>query len=356
MYKPYQSQYYEIMNNIKKAPRKIGESRIGPINSRFFETLRVDVRKEFPLMDIKWLKFSNILHELLWFVKGDTNTKYLSNNGCNIWNDDAYRYYNEKYVPLGCPKLTNDEFSEKVKAREIYIYKTPKDENEECAYIYGDLDRIYGKQWRNFNGKTDQLQNCIDKLKTNPDDRRMIVSAHNPTDLEEGNVGLPSCHNFFQFYTEEISYVERMTIAKHRGCEIEDVEKRYVNIWFNIRSNDWFLGQPYNMPSYAILLMMVGKLVNMIPKELVCSAVDAHLYKEHFKPAEIWDQRYNEIVDNVLNSKEEVNTSDIYFNLLCQSKLEISDREINSIDEFTYDDFDLSNYDPQPYIKAKLLT
>jgi len=352
MLKSYQNQYADILLKLLKMPRKVGDSRIGKINSRFVETIRVDLRKEFPLMDIKWLKFSNILHELLWFVRGDNNIKYLADNECKIWNDDAYRYYNEKYVPLGCPEISKEDFIIKaMNSEQITITDDPYDK----PYKYGDLDRIYGKQWREFNGKTDQLQNCIHKLKTNPDDRRMIISGHNPTDLEDNIVGLPSCHNFFQFYTEEIPYEEKELIAENRGCSINDVEDRYINVWFNIRSNDWFLGQPYNMPSYSILLKMIGKLVNMIPKEVVCTAIDTHLYHKHIKPSDIWLNRFEHILDEyrIGETGNILTVDDVTF---CRSKLNIKDKEYKSINDFEFNDFVLLDYEPQPYIKAELLT
>jgi thymidylate synthase len=350
-FKPYQTQYVEILNRLINNPDKNIQSRIGKVRSRFVEIIRVNLLEEFPLMDIKNIKFSNILHELLWFIKGDTSVNYLYKNNCNIWNDDAFRYYNEKYVLLGAPKLTKEEFLIRVEDK-VKFYYSSKDE-EHCVddYCYGDLDRVYGKQWRSFNGKTDQLQNCITTLMKNPDDRRMIVTAHNPSDIEDNIVGLPSCHNMFQFYTIPLNIFERTKIANttypdiitkwdEKRLDLHEIPKHYISIWFNIRSNDFFLGQPYNMASYALLLNIIANIVNMIPNEIVCTAIDCHLYEEHIPAAVEYINRYNNLHAE---------------NLLCKSKLNIK-RKLNSIDDIVVDDFELLNYSPQPFIKAPLLT
>lgn len=363
--KSYQSQYASILQNLISSPRKKTSSRIGDIHSNFVEQIRVDLTKEFPLMDIKKLKFSNILHELLWFIKGDTNIKYLIENDCHIWTDDAFRYYKEKYSPCRVNssngqlplemEISKEDFVEKVlEGAKIY--------NADGVYTYGDLDRVYGLQWRKFNGQTDQLQNCINTLKTNPSDRRMIVTAHNPTDIENRVVGLPSCHNYFQFYTEPISDETRLEMAKplYGDLTIEELDeyiipKYYLNVYVNIRSNDWFLGQPYNMPSYALLLMMVGRVVGMIPKEIVMNAVDAHLYTAHIEAAQKWLDRYYQILDdnNVGETGVELTPSDVTF---CKSGVRFKTAAPRSIDDFTFEDFELLNYFPQSYIYAPLLT
>lgn len=352
MIKSYQEQYSEILRKLINEPQKIVESRVGKVRSRFVEQIRVDVRKEFPLMELKKIKFSNILHELLWFVRGESNIKYLRDNQCLIWDGDAYRYYQEKYSNYSKNKLTKEEFLEKVMNEDTMYYPDtnvnhPYDKYS--IYRFGDLDRIYGFQWRRFNGKTDQLGDCINKLNLSPDDRRMIVSAHNPTDLKNNQVGLPSCHNYFQFYSEPIELSQRYIICidklgiistKEEDLDAFNVPKRYLSIFVNIRSNDWFLGQPYNMASYTVLLKMIAQLTNMIPKEVVINAVDAHLYEEHLEPALKFLKRYEEV--------EGMNT-------FCKSKLFI-DTEVLDIDDFEEKHFKLKNYTPQSYIKAKLLT
>lgn len=336
-YLTYQDQYALILEELLFSPYKTVESRNGKINSVFKRDISVDLTKEFPLMEIKWLKFSNILKELLWFYYGKSNIKELIENNCNIWNDDAYKYYNRKYVPLGCPEITKESF----------IIKTLNGERFRLGvneyYVYGDMDRVYGVQWRDFNGKTDQISNVIETLKTNPESRRMVVTAHNPSDIEDNNVGLPSCHNMFQLYTIPISDDERYELYYNKtnkrttnesDLDKENIPRYYVNIWFNLRSNDWFLGQPYNMASYSILLYMIAQEVNMIPKFVESSIIDCHLYTEHIKPSKKWLERY---ANMKINSES----------TLCKSNL-IMDVDFNKIR--------IDNYNPQSYIKAKLLT
>ncbi len=350
MSKPYQVQYYNILNDLIENPTKIGDSRIGKINSRFAEQIRVDLKKEFPLQDIKSIKPSNIIHELLWMIKGDTNIKYLVENGCNIWTDDAYRYYKEKYTPQ--PKdekqlnldleLTKEQFIEKVLNGDVLKYDViPLNRilgRESKEYTYGDLDRVYGLQWRNFNGKTDQLQNCIDTLKTNPDDRRMIVTAHNPTDIENDNVGLPSCHNLFQFYT---------TKNEDGG--------RVLSTFVNIRSSDFFLGNPYNVAQYALLTHIIARIVGMDVGELVINSVDTHLYHAHFDAAKTWINRFDKICDdNYVNYGHGGYVGDLYDILGCPTKLKLN--HLDNIDNIKFDDIKMTNYSPQGFIKAPLLT
>jgi thymidylate synthase len=368
----YQSQYARILNELIENPLKKRPSRIGDIHGRFVEIMRVDLQEEFPLMDIKKIQFSNIMHELLWFIAGDTHIKYLIENGCNIWTDDAYRYYKEKQESMKAEyikiygdgadvdgKKPNDKF--KPLDKETFIELAKKEKNR-----WGELGRVYGKQWREFNGQTDQLQNCINTLLKNPDDRRMIVVAHNPTDIENGIVGLPSCHNMFQFHTVPLSFEERLAIKKERfpidTQELDTEEKLdrygipkfYLNLWFNIRSNDFFLGQPYNMASYALLVHIIANIVNMIPKEVVCTAIDCHLYDVHFEAAQEYLRRYYKLLeDNYIGKNVNLlNENDITF---CKAKLNIK-RKLTSIDDVNANDIELINYYPQSYIKAPLLT
>ena len=327
--KSYQGQYGRILRKLINEPHKVGNSRIGNINSRFCEQIRINLKKEFPLQEIKKIKFSNIIHELLWMIKGNTNVKYLIKNNCGIWTDDALRFYKEMFDD---ENITKDEFIENVLNESGII---GYDINNR-SYKYGDLFRIYGFNWRNFNGKTDQLQNCINTLLNNPDDRRMIVTAHNPTDIEEKNVGLPSCHNMFQFYT---------TINKDGS--------RNLSCFVNIRSNDWFLGQPYNAAQYALLIHIIANIVNMKVDELVINAVDAHLYHAHFDAANEWLERYNKIVNKIFdNFNVGEKFEDTTYSL---AKLKIN-KNLTNIDDLNFEDFNIKNYNSQSMIKAKLLT
>ena len=368
MTQSYQTQYANILQRLLNNPKKERPSRVGDVYSNFVELIRVDLEKEFPLMDLKKIKFSNILHELLWFIRGDTHIQYLIENGCNIWTDDAYRYYKEKFNRLTIGDITGELFNESFEelTKEEFIQKA-----KEGHAVFGELDRIYGKQWRHFNHKTDQLQNCINTLLTNPDDRRMIVSAHNPTDLEEGIVGLPSCHNMFQFYTMPMTIEERRrywletTNSKYEmkdfdteeeeqdNYDFDNVPRFKLNLWFNVRSQDMFLGNPYNVASYALLNYIVANIVNMVPSEVVCTAIDCHLYKKHIPAAEEWLKRHNEVQ---YESKGRAIGSWLFEEkTFCKSILKIK-RKLTSIDDVKADDFELLNYNPQSYIKAPLLT
>ena len=342
----YQDQYANITKRLIESPKKIGDSRIGKINSNFVETLRIDLQKEFPIMDIKWIKFSNVVHELLWMLRGETNPKYLIKNGCHIWTDDAYRYYKEKYSPQLKHKRINS-FTKQIPieletdiSKEEFVKRVLVGENlfvdkYSDSYTYGDLDKIYGYQWRRFNDETDQVQNVLDKLKSNPDDRRMIIIGHNPTDLERGDVGLPACHNYMQFYTK-----------------VGEDGRRKLSVHCHIRSNDWFLGQPYNVIQYALITHIFAKLRDMDVDELVITATDAHLYHIHFEPAKIWLKRYDDL--RLIQESPDWNEEPID-KTYCKAKIEIIGEQ-KSIDDFQFEDFILTDYKPQPYIKAQLLS
>lgn len=338
--KSYQQQYYNILTKLVNMPTKTTDSRVGDTNSNFVDIIRINLQEEFPLMEIKKLKFNNILHELLWFISGNTNIKYLYDNNCHIWDDDAYRYYKDKVS-----KANNDSlFKSDILSKEEFLNNVKKG-----VTGFGEMDRIYGFNWRKFNGVTDQLSNVIKTLKTNPSDRRMIITGLNPTDIEQEIVGLPACHNMMQFYTKPLSYDDRrmMIITKYGfGAYNNDdnpdnynIPEYYINLWYNVRSQDFFLGNPYNVASYSILLYIIGKITNMVPNELVTTMIDNHLYTEHIEPANEWLNRYE-------------NIGDLGY---CNSKLVING-DIKSIDDITFDKFELQNYKPNSYIKAKLLT
>lgn len=387
--KPYQIQYYETLTELLTNPDKEVKTRVGDAKSRFSEKMKIDLRHEFPLMDIKQTSFKNIYVELLWFIAGNTNIKFLVDNKCFIWNDDAFRWYNEKYVALGAPKLDKDIWLEKVKAEEkLVLLKHGKLDDgrkwvKEVPHTYGDLDIVYGRQWRAFGGKVDQLANVINKLKTDPDDRRMIITAHNPADIADGNVGLPSCHNYMQFYTQPIELNQRVQYAVtnnlmtaelqeladkyvfykfgKRKIEITNetlsdiylkldevgVPRRYISVLVNIRSNDFFLGNPYNIASYGLLVSMVGQCVNMIPLILSCEMVDCHLYETHVEPANEWIKRFEELIADTKN-----NDLDRFY---CDAKLKINPN-IKEIDKFTLQDCSVENYKSLGKIEAQLLT
>jgi thymidylate synthase len=255
------------------------------------------MKEGFPLLTTKKMAWKTMVTELLWFLRGDTNIKYLVDNGCHIWNGDAIKNY-EKYngeIDWG-PFVTKEEaFVEKIKT------------DNEFAKKWGELGPIYGRQWRQWGGLQDltdddkpiyldQIQNLISELKTNPDSRRLMVSAWNVGELNQ--MVLPPCHYGFQIYTRELSESERVEFyyKKHDigrvGNKItkfvldhDNIPTRAISLMWNQRSVDTFLGLPFNIASYALLLEIIAKAVNMIPDELIGNLGDVHLYNNHIEQA-----------------------------------------------------------------------
>ena len=245
------------------------------------------------------MAIKTMMTELKWFLKGDTNIKYLVDNGCNIWNGDAYKAFKSTFSPM--PGIqsslpSQEEFINKIKT------------NDEFAEKWGDLGPIYGKQWREWSpvageinkGGKDQIKELIKNLKENPDSRRLMVSAWNVGEL--GEVVLPPCHYGFQCYTHELSYKERYKIwfrnnyetgMEYNSDSIPNFEdeyytptpKRTLSLMWNQRSVDTFLGLPFNIASYGTLLQLIADECNMIAGELIGNLGDTHLYKNHIQQA-----------------------------------------------------------------------
>jgi thymidylate synthase len=265
--------------------------------------IRHNMKEGFPLLTTKKMAWKSIVTELLWFLRGDTNIKFLVDNDCYIWDGDAFKNFMNKSI--GNPDLIWN------KEQFINLIKT----DNEFAKNWGGLGPIYGKQWRSWDyedysytnddvypkTKTiDQIANLISELETNPDSRRLMVSAWNVADLEQ--MVLPPCHYGFQVYTRELSLTERrnlVTPEMHRQIytggdsstlshpEIDQwgVPKRAISLMWNQRSVDTFLGLPFNIASYALLLEIIAKLVNMVPDELIGNLGDVHLYNNHLEQA-----------------------------------------------------------------------
>jgi thymidylate synthase len=249
------------------------------------------------------MAWKTMVVELLWFLRGDTNIKFLVDNGCNIWNGDAFKNYISKTNEYkGDWPDTMDEFIERIKT------------DDEFAKKWGELGSIYGKQWRSWGEWAtidvpkkvlkpgiDQIANLINDLKTNPDSRRLLVSAWNPSDLD--SCVLPPCHYGFQVYTRELSIYERAKIyakknntevkidttndytALHLYYTISNIPTRAISLMWNQRSADLFLGIPFNIASYGLLLEIIATSVNMIPDELIGNLGDVHLYNNHIEQA-----------------------------------------------------------------------
>jgi len=252
---------HDILTNGVKKQDRTGTGTI----SVFGRQIRHDMRSGFPLLTTKKMPFKTIVTELLWFLRGDTNIKFLVDNGCNIWNGDAYKNYLNEHLPeLGT--LTMDEFIALIK------------QNEKPAFHeLGELGPIYGKQWRSWEGlnsNTDQIKNLINDLKNNPDSRRLMVNAWNVGELR--NMVLPPCHYGFQVYTRPTTREEKITNpGKYRA----------ISLMWNQRSVDTFLGLPFNIASYGLLLEIIAREVNMMPDQLIGNLGDVHLYNNHIEQA-----------------------------------------------------------------------
>lgn len=292
-------QYIDILRKIFDTGVE-KETRAGKTKSIFGEQIKIDLKEGFPLLTTKKVFYKGVFHELLWFLKGETNIKYLVENGVNIWNDDAYRYFKTIYADSN---ISKEEFLKNV----INSEKTGN-------YIFGDLGPVYGKQWRSFgyNGK-DQIMEIIEKLKTNPNDRRMLCVAYNPDMVD--SMALPPCHVMFQFYTREL----------------ED-GKVGLSCMYTMRSNDIGLGWSFNVASYALLTYMIAKLVNMVPDELIASLGDCHIYTNHI---------------DALKEQMKRNGSDIVPKLVIHGNQK-------TIEDFKYEDFEIIDYHPDPPIKMQL--
>ncbi|MCR5461789.1 MAG: thymidylate synthase [bacterium] len=257
--------------------------------SYFGYQTRYNLNEGFPLLTTKKVFLKGIIHELLWFISGDTNIKYLVDNNVKIWNEWAYEKYKKEPVFKG---ETMDEFIEKIR------------ESKEFADKYGDLGPVYGRQWRNFNG-VDQLEKLITNLKKNPDSRRHIISAWNPAEVD--NMALPPCHSFMQFYV----------VNNKLSCQLYQ------------RSADVFLGVPFNIASYSLFTMMIAQVCGFELGDFVHTFGDVHIYSNHMEQIKLQLSR----------EPRKLPTMKINPN-------------VKSIYDFKYEDFELEGYDPHPAIKG----
>jgi thymidylate synthase len=267
-------QYQELLQTILDQGVDKSDRTGTGTKSIFGYTIRHNMQDGFPLLTTKKMAVKTMMTELKWFLKGDTNIKYLVDNGCNIWNGDAYKNYASiECNPPHDHSLSMNEFINKIKTDDVF------------AKQWGELGPIYGKQWRNLGGRktdgfiefesnnysedikgVDQIANLINDLKTNPDSRRLMVSAWNVSELDE--MVLPPCHYGFQVYT------------RTDGSGV-----RYISLMWNQRSVDTLLGLPFNIASYGTLLLLLAQEVNMIPEHLIGSLGDVHLYSNHIEQA-----------------------------------------------------------------------
>lgn len=353
--KQYQDLLRDILENGVKKDDRTGTGTI----SVFGRQIRHKMSEGFPIITTKKMAWKGIVTELLWFLKGDTNIKYLLENGCHIWDGDAWKNYKNKAFLDGSIPTTKEEFIERIKT------------DDEFAKEWGELGPIYGAQWRSWRtGKTvaightgthnifgekviDQISNLINDLKTNPDSRRLMVSAWNPAELD--SMTLPPCHYGFQLYTKELSYKERYRIwfsnNYQTGFEYDDsshvefndpywtpTPERSISLMWNQRSLDAPLGFPFNITSYSLLLIIIGRIVNMVPDEIIGNFGDAHIYLNQ-----------EEGIREQLK-RESFNLP----KLSISSKVDFSGTIDNMLSSCTKDDFALVGYISHPAIKIPL--
>ena len=421
--KTYQDLLQDILDNgVEKKDR----TQTGTI-SVFGRQIRHDMKDGFPLLTTKKMPFKTIVTELLWFLRGDTNIKFLVDNNCHIWDGDAFKNFMTKSE--GDPDViwNQEQFINKIKT------------DDEFAKKWGGLGKIYGFQWRNWgkknvinydlenvkssdkvkvmdlirdggdyskydvkvtyqNNSIDQIQNLINDLRTNPDSRRLMVNAWNVGELDQ--MVLPPCHYGFQVYTRELSLEERvklfsknvdgehlMKYADSDGLDVwneilnkHNIPTRAISLMFNMRSVDTFLGLPFNIASYGLLLEIIAKEVNMVPDELIGNLGDVHLYSNHIEQAKeqigrkytheertellkqaMGEERYDKAVDELMpfggGLSEYYDSYKIPYTTREPYRLPTLVMVTNpdlKFDEYVYDNLKLVNYQSHPTIKAPL--
>ena len=295
-------QYHDLLIHILENGVQKGDRTGTGTKSIFGYQMRFDLQKGFPLLTTKKVFHRGIFHELLWFLKGETNIQYLVQNKVGIWNEWPFQsYLRENNLVDKFPK-GSDEWKVELKA---FVQKIAEDDG--FARKWGDLGPVYGKQWRDFEG-VDQITQLIADIKKNPNSRRLLVSAWNPKDIPVMiKSGLPPCHTVFQFYVAEGKL----------SCQLYQ------------RSADVFLGVPFNIASYALLVHMVAQVCDLEVGEFIHTFGDAHIYNNHVEQVELQMTRdFKDLPTLKLNPK------------------------VTSIFDFTMDDIEVLNYDPHAAIKG----
>lgn len=359
-------QYHELLKTIKekgtyKPPAR--ENMPGTL-SLFGYQNRYDLQNGFPILTTKKVNFKHIVVELLWFLKGDTNVKYLIDNGCNIWNEDAYNYYKKKYPKS---EIKFDDFIDFIKnpltetgLPRILFFEQPADN-----YTLGDCGKQYGWLWRKWDGgfndglgnyypnDVDQIKDLIKGLKSNPMGRRHIVTAWNPSTLDD--MALNACHAFVQFNCRLLSDEQRKVLfLKQNAVSSKDKElldttdydnveipRYYLDCQMYQRSADSFLGVPYNIASYALLTHILAKICNMVPGDFIHSFGDVHIYDNHMEAVDEILTRTPTELPTLVHMK-----TDDFWKVF----------DVSLFGHLDYGDFLLENYNPQSLIKAKLST
>ena len=397
--KDYQALLQDILDNGHQKGDRTGTGTISVYGRQF----RHKMSEGFPLLTTKKMFFKGIVTELIWFLQGRTDLRYLLENGCHIWTGDAYKVYDKdfdrEHPPFSAPypkRLTQKEFEEKIMT------------DDEFNKWYGDLGPIYGKQWRswkhaspksqqemldentNWPWKTteiDQITNLINDLKNNPDSRRLMVTAWNPAELDQ--MTLPPCHYGFQVYTRELSWDERHELAETK-YQLDDTDEeldkhniptRAISLMWNQRSVDTFLGLPFNIASYGLLLEIIAKEVDMVPEELIGNLGDVHIYSDHVEQVKEQigkdlsdEERYNIWFTNNYETGMErhfdpnklpdfndtyyeptpIRTREPYQLPTLNIKLHFNNEPSFVPEQWLTEDFEIQNYKSHPAIKAPL--
>ncbi len=293
-------QYLDLLREIKEQGVVKGDRTGTGTKSIFGYQMRFNLADGFPLLTTKKVFVKGVIHELLWFLNGDTNIKYLVDNGVHIWDNDAYRHYCELSAKSELEPLSKEEFLAKS--------GTPSPIE---GYTYGDLNHVYGHQWRNWGrydgGSIDQIREVIETIKKNPNSRRMLVSAWNVAEVDD--MALPPCHVMFQFYVGD----------GRLSCQLYQ------------RSADTFLGVPFNIASYALLTMLIAQECGLEAGDFIHTLGDTHLYLNHFEQVE----------EQLSRTPRTLPTMRI-------------NPDVKSIFECKYEDFTLEGYDPYPTISAPM--
>lgn len=341
--KQYLALMQDILDNgvVKKDRTGVGTLSV------FGRQLRFDLKEGFPLVTTKKVHLKSIIHELLWFLNGDTNVKYLQENGVKIWNEWAneegdlgpvYGHQWREWMDTKMVYLWDERSKDVLRERGYrYVGTIAKDDPEESIVIY--------------RKSHDQISKVIQQLREDPDSRRIIVSAWNVADLDD--MALNPCHNYFQFYTTEMTLLERLDWYEvnepekfasaplinhediddeerlHEILDRESIPRRKLSCFYMMRSNDYLLGAPFNVASYALLTHMIAQQLNMVPDELVYSGVDVHLYSNHLEQAKLQLTREPYPLPKL-----------------------VIKRKPDSIFDYKYEDFELVGYQAHPHIAA----
>lgn len=365
-------QYLDLLRTIKEKGTYKPPAREGMpgTQSLFGYQLRHNLAEGFPLLTTKKIYWKAIVLELLWFLRGDTNIKYLVDNGVNIWNEDAYNYYLKKYKEHEYPEGRQANFEGFITSIQVgdlgKWFKGDSYKLGDCGYQYGKVWRKWGI-WtedygitingKNTKGSIDQIKNVITSLRENPESRRHIVTAIDPA--HDKDLALYWCHAMFQFNCRPLTYEERVNLSRKKELNLhpvqnadsislnflrleqESIPKYYLDCQLYQRSCDVVLGVPFNIASYALLTHIIAKLCNMIPGEFIHTFGDVHIYDNHKDAVE----------EQLSRSPSELPTLKLPY-IICED-LGYFGETLQCLD---FTDFKLENYNPQSTIKAELST